>query len=107
MGPLGLVEAQGAGDAVDDALGHAGGIAALEADVVLRRDAGQQRHLLTTKTGDTSTLAAVRRKPGLRGRDPRTPGREELTDLCTHLVTGVSGSVASCHGATVRALPAR
>jgi len=104
---LSRVEVERSGDAVDDALGDAGGVTALEADVVLRRDAGQQRHLLTTKTRDTSTLPAVRRKPGLRGRDPRTPGREELTDLCTHLVTGVSGSVTSCHGASVRALPAR
>ena len=33
---FGIVELEGVGDAVDDALGDAGGVAALEADVVLR-----------------------------------------------------------------------
>ena len=36
MGALGLVELEGMGDAVDDALGDTGRIAAFEPDVVLR-----------------------------------------------------------------------
>jgi len=39
MGVLGLVEVQGASDAVDDAVGDAGGVAALELGVVLAGDA--------------------------------------------------------------------
>src|SRR4029453_6503058 len=39
MGPLGVVELQGVGDGVDDALGDAGGVAALEPGVVLAGDA--------------------------------------------------------------------
>jgi hypothetical protein len=33
MGPLGVVELQGVGDAVDDAVGDAGGVAALQPGV--------------------------------------------------------------------------
>ena len=46
MGVLGLVEVQGASDAVDDAVGDAGGVAALELGVVLAGDARQQGDLV-------------------------------------------------------------
>jgi len=45
MCPLGIIEPQGVRDTVDDARGDSGGIAALEADVVLRRNACQQGDL--------------------------------------------------------------
>jgi hypothetical protein len=40
VGPLGVVELQGVGDGVDDAVGDAGGVAALQPGVVLAGDAG-------------------------------------------------------------------
>ena len=107
MGPLGLVELQGVGDAVDDALGDAGGVAALEPDVVLRRDAGEQGDLLAAQARDASAVAAVGGQPRLLGGDPGPAGGQELPDLCPHGVARISGSVAGCHVPTVRALPRR
>ena len=101
---LSRVEVERSGDAVDDALGDAGGVTALEADVVLRRDAGQQRHLLTTQTGDAPAVPAVRRESRLRRCDPSPPRGEELADLGAHLPAGVSGPVTNCHAPSVRAL---
>jgi hypothetical protein len=49
---LGLVELQRMRDAVDDALGDAGGVASLEPDVVLARDPGEQRNLLAAQPRD-------------------------------------------------------
>ena len=49
VGSLGPVELQRVRDAVDDAFGHACGIAALEPGVVLGRDACQQGDLLATQ----------------------------------------------------------
>jgi len=46
MRPLGLIELQGMRDAVDDALGDAGGVATLELGVVLDRDACEDGDLL-------------------------------------------------------------
>jgi hypothetical protein len=70
MGLLGLVEVQGASDAVDDAVGDAGGVAALELGVVLAWDARQQRDLVAAQSGDPSTLCTIRGKTGLLGADP-------------------------------------
>ena len=61
MGALGLVELEGVGDAVDDAFGDAGGVAALEADVVLRGDPGQQCDLLAAQAGHAAAVVAVGR----------------------------------------------
>jgi hypothetical protein len=46
MGPLSLIELQGVGDSLDDALGDAGGVAALQPGVVLAGDAGQEGDFL-------------------------------------------------------------
>ena len=46
MGPLSVVELQDMGDGVDDAVGDAGSVAALEPGVVLARDTGQEGDLL-------------------------------------------------------------
>ena len=46
MAPLGLVELQSAGDAVEHVLGDAAGVPALEAGVVLDADPGQEGDLL-------------------------------------------------------------
>jgi hypothetical protein len=56
---LGLVELQYPGDGVDDALRDAGGVAALQADVVLTGDAREQGDLLAAQPGDPSALSAV------------------------------------------------
>jgi hypothetical protein len=59
VSPLGLIELQCASDAVDDALGDAGGVAALELGVVLTRDARQQGDLVPAQAGDSPTLSAI------------------------------------------------
>jgi hypothetical protein len=82
--PLGVVEAQGVGDPVDDAVRDAGGVAAFQTDVVLRRDAHEQRGLLTTQARHSAAVVAVCGQAGLPGRDPGPAGAEELTDLDPH-----------------------
>jgi hypothetical protein len=57
--PPGLVELQRMRDAVDDALGDAGGGAAFEAGVVLDRDAGKEGRLLAPQTLDPPAATAV------------------------------------------------
>ena len=59
--PLGLVELQRLRDAVDDALGDAGGVAALQPGVVLAGDAREEGDLLAAQPGDPSAVSAVRR----------------------------------------------
>ena len=51
VGALGLVELQGAGEAVEDAVGDAGEVAAFELGVVLDADAGQVGDLLRRSPG--------------------------------------------------------
>ena len=51
MGPLGFIEVEGVSDALDDARGDPDGVAALEADVVLGRDADEQGCFLATQSG--------------------------------------------------------
>ena len=60
MGPLGFVELQRVGDAVDDALGDAAGVATFEPGVVLARDAGQQGDLVAAQAWDASAFSVVR-----------------------------------------------
>ena len=59
MRPLGVVELQCVGDAVDDAVGDTGGGASLEADVVLDRDAGEEGGLLAPQALDPPAATAV------------------------------------------------
>ena len=67
MCPLRLVQLQCASDAVDDALGDAGGVAALELRVVLAGDAGQEGDLVAAQARDPSTLSAIGGQTGLLG----------------------------------------
>jgi hypothetical protein len=46
VGALDLVELEGSGERFQDLVGDAAGVAALQAGVVLDRDAGQQGYLL-------------------------------------------------------------
>jgi pimeloyl-ACP methyl ester carboxylesterase len=80
MGALRLVELQGAGDALEDALGRAGCPAALQPDVVVDADSGQERDLFPAQPGHAA-VAAVGGQPGLLRGDPRAPGDQEIADL--------------------------
>ena len=92
-----IVELQGAGNTVDDALGHTRGVTTFEADVVLGRDAGQQRDLLSSQPGDSPAIPAVAGQSGrLRGH-PGTAGRQELADFGACLVTGVRRGIGGGH----------
>src|SRR3954453_70149 len=86
---LGFVELQGAADAVDDRFGDAGGVAALEALVVLRAHPGHERDLFATQPRDAAATAEVR-QTHLGGREFRPPRGEELADgvLGVHVVDG-------------------
>ena len=52
MGAFGLVELQGADDAFEDVFGHAAGVAAFEAGVVLDADPGEHRDLFAAQALD-------------------------------------------------------
>ena len=108
VGPLGLVELQGVGDAVDDAVGDAGGVAALEPGVVLDGDAGEEGDLLAAQARDPPAVAAVDGQPGLLGGDPGPSRGQELPDLVADVATDVAGCrglVAAAMSSTLRALP--
>jgi hypothetical protein len=105
MRPLGLVELQRVGDAVDHALGGAGGGAALEAGVVLDRDAGEEGGLLAAQALDPPPTTAVHGQPGLLRADPGSSRGQELPDLPADVTTNVAGVVAgACHSSSLRAL---
>ena len=78
---LGLVELQRPGERLEHALGDAGRVAALEAGVVVDADAGEDRDLFAAQAGDAAPATAVRGQAGLLGRDPGSPGGQELADL--------------------------
>jgi hypothetical protein len=71
VGALGVVEAQRVGERLEDAVGGAGGVAALQALVVLDADAGQRGDLLAAQPGHPPL--AVAGQAGLLGRDPGAP----------------------------------
>ena len=93
MRPLGVVEPQRVRDAVDDALRHAGRVASLQADVVLRGHPDQEGGLLAAQPRHPAAVAAVRRQARLLRGDPRPTGAEELPDLGTR---GVAGARSGC-----------
>ena len=90
---LGLVELECVRDPVQDALGDAAGLAALEAGVVLDADAGEQGDLLAAQPGDAA-VGAVHGQPGLLGGDPGPARGEEFPDV----VLGVH----ACNGTDFR-----
>ena len=111
--PLGLIELQRVRDAVDDALGDAGGVAPLEPGVVLgarcRRGAATSSR---RRPGDPSAVAAIHGQPRLLGADPGPSGGQELPDLAAHVTPDRPGSRVSrwsllpAMSATVTSLPA-
>ena len=78
VGAFGVVELQGARDGVQDFFGGSGEVAALQADVVVDADAGEQ--LLTAQAGHAPG-AAVGGQAGLLGGDLGAAGGQELADV--------------------------
>ena len=79
MGVFGVVELQGAADAVDDGFGDTGGVAPFEAFVVLRAHSRHQRDFLAAQPRHPAATAEVW-QPHLRRREFRAPRGEELAD---------------------------
>ena len=103
MRPLGVIELQRVRDAVDDALRDAGGVAALEPGVVLRRDPGEDGDLLAAQARDPPVLSPVHGQPGLRGTDPGPPRAQERPDLAAE--RPAARSLVPAMSATVREVP--
>ena len=80
MGALGFVELQGTGDPVEDLLGDAAQVPALEPQVVVGGDAGEHRHLFAAEALD-APVGPVGGQTDLGRREPRTAGRQEVADL--------------------------
>jgi hypothetical protein len=78
--PLGLVQLQGAGDAVEHALGDASQVASLQPGVVIDADTGQERDLLPAQPGDAA-VPAERRQAHLLRRQPGPARGKELAGL--------------------------
>jgi hypothetical protein len=95
---LGVVELQGACDAVDDALGDAGGAAAFEPGVVVSGDAGQEGDLLAAQARDPPTVPAVGGEPRLLRADPVPAGGQELAYLAAHVPADVRFVTGGGHG---------
>ncbi|OLT24725.1 hypothetical protein BJF79_13315 [Actinomadura sp. CNU-125] len=76
---FGVVEAEGAGDRVQDACGDTGQIAAFQTGVVLHADPGQLGDLGAAQPGDPP--GAVGGQPGLLRGDLGPAGGQELADL--------------------------
>ena len=79
MGALGVVELERVGERVEHAVRDAGGVAALQALVVLDAHPGQRGDLLAAQARHLA--AAVAAQPGLLGRDLRAPAGQELREL--------------------------
>ena len=77
-------------DAVDDALGDAGGVAALELGVVLARDARQEGNLVAAQARDPSTLSAIGVQPRLLRGDPGPSRGQKRLDLPANAAAGLA-----------------
>jgi hypothetical protein len=80
VGPFDVIELQRPGDSLEDVLGYAADVAALELCVVLDADPCQHRHLLAAQAGD-ATPATVGRQADLFRGDPGPAAGQELPDL--------------------------
>jgi hypothetical protein len=98
---LGVVELQGMHDPVDDALGDAGGIAALKPDVILARNTREHRGLFPTQPGNPSAIGTEDRESCLLWRDPGATAGQELTNLGAHITADIRVLIAG-HAFTIR-----
>ena len=73
MRSLRVVELEGTGERLEDGVGDAGGVAALELGVVGDADAGEQRDLFPSQAGNAARAMAVGAQPGLFRSDAGTP----------------------------------
>ena len=80
VGPLGLVELQGAGHGVEDVVRDAADVALLQADVPVGADPGQHGDLLAAQPGHPP-LAAAGGQPDLLGGELGPTGGQELANL--------------------------
>ena len=74
---LRVVELQGPGEGVQDAVRRSGEVAALETGVVVDAHAGEHRDFFAAQPGHAA-VAAVRGEPGLVGGDAVPAGGQEL-----------------------------
>ena len=81
MQPFGIVEAQGARDGVEHAVGGSVDVAALELRVVVRAHAGEIRDLLATQPRHPSNVAVRHVQPGLLGLHARPARHQKVPDL--------------------------
>lgn len=94
-----------AGEGLQDAVGDTAGVAALQLDVVVGADTGQQRDLLAPQTGHP-TISAVDGQTGLPGGDSGAAGGEEVAELGagvhtrdgTSVPARVRGPGSTCNG---------
>ncbi len=94
VGPFGLVELQGPGDAFEDVFGRTVGVSAFEAGVVLDADAGQHGHLFSAQAGHAAP-GPIGGQSGLVRGNLGPPRSQELPDVIPRLHT--------LHGRGVRA----
>ena len=80
VGPFGFVELQRPHDAFEDVLGHAVGVAPLEAGVVLDADPRQHGDLFAAQPLDPPVVP-VDGEAGVGGRDLGSARRQELADV--------------------------
>lgn len=76
---LGVIEMQCPGERVENAVGGAGEVAALQPRVVRNAHAGQDRDLLATKAGHAA--GAVVGQADVGGLELGSPGSQEVADL--------------------------
>lgn len=80
MGLFGVVEPEGVGDAVEDAVRDSGEAAAFDPRVVLDTHAGEQGDLFAAEAGDAAS-AGVDGQADVGGGEPGPSGLEELAQL--------------------------
>lgn len=91
MRSLGLVELKRTCKRLEDALGDAGGVAALELRVISNADAGEQRNLFPSQARNPARAMAVGAQTGVFRGDAGPSRGKELA----HLAPGVHvGTVA-------------
>ncbi len=79
MRALSVVEAQRACERVEDLIGGAGGVPALQALAVLDAHTGERGDLFASQAGHAPLTVA--RQAGLVGRDLRSPGGQKLREI--------------------------
>ena len=79
MCALGVVELERVGERLEDGVGDPGGIAALEALVILDAHSGERGHLFTAQARYLPTAVAT--QPDLVRCDLRAPAGQELREL--------------------------